>query len=327
MSVLRLECDNVIVGGGLAGTIASMRLKGKTVVMSGGLGATALSGGVFSPLTGDADAESWFLETMGDTGCPYVRGKCITSMHTVKHGLVQGSTLYEGAPLLVSLNEERPGFTSIAFMGGHSLQEIARILDEDDLAIVELGRILSGIKAEKVLLPPILGITRAREIRNKVSELSGLDIGEYVTAPSALGLRLLNALRKKAAKNDGLIMLDTVKVERLVEGRVDGRMGTKGKRDISVHGNDLFIATGGMLTGFQLSGDRMFEPLTGATLSMDIEADMGRKFLSEHPLMSRGIGPDIFINGFDNVRVLGATACGFGLYKAMVSGFHAGDGL
>ncbi len=264
---------------------------------------------------------------MGDTGCPYVRGKCITAMLAVKHGLVQSSTLYDGNPLLVALNEERPGFINIAFMGGHSLQEIARILDEDDGAIAELSCVLSGLSADKILLPPVLGVTRAREIRNKVSELSGLDIGEYVTAPSALGLRLLNALRKKAAKNEGLMALDTVKVERIVDGRADGRMGTKGKREVSIHGNNLFIATGGPLTGFRLSGDRMFEPLTGATVTADIEHDLDVKFLSEHPLMSKGIGPEAVMNGFDHVRVLGATASGFGLYKALVSGFHAGDGL
>jgi glycerol-3-phosphate dehydrogenase subunit B len=248
-------------------------------------------------------------------------------MGTIKHGLIQQSTLYDGALQLVAFNEDRPGFSNIDFMSGCSLQEIARILDEDDLAVVELSRVLSSLTADKVLLPPVLGITRAEEIREKISGLSGLDIGEYVTAPSALGLRLLNALRKKAVNGDHLVALDTVKVERIVDGRVEGHMGTKGKREITVHGNNLFIATGGPLTGFHLSGDRMFEPLTGTTVSADIESDINCKFLAEHPLMSKGIGPEILVKGFDHVRALGATACGFGLHKALASGFHAGDGL
>jgi glycerol-3-phosphate dehydrogenase subunit B len=43
--------------------------------------------------------------------------------------------------------------------------------------------------------------------------------------------------------------------------------------------------------------------------------------------MYKGIEPELFINGFDNVRVIGAASCGFGLYRALASGYHAGDGL
>ncbi len=81
------------------------------------------------------------------------------------------------------------------------------------------------------------------------------------------------------------------------------------------------------MTGFKNEGDRVFEPLTGATVSRDFEADLNPMFLSEHPLMSKGIEPEPYIHGFKNVRVIGAASRGFGLYEALVSGYRAGESL
>jgi glycerol-3-phosphate dehydrogenase subunit B len=327
MSVLRLDCDNVVVGSGLAGLVASLRLPGKTVLLSGGLGATAMSTGVFSPTGGDPDAEEWFLGLMYDTGCRYARGKCATALQAVKSGLVQVSTFYDSQPVFISVNEVRSGFRPIEFKKGCSHQEIARIIDMDDSAVAELAGLLSGISADCLLLPPVLGIKRADEIRAGLSAALGVKIGEYVSAPSVFGLRLLSALWKKVSESDAVEILDIVKVERVIYGRIEGKMGTKAKREIVVGARNLFIATGGPLTGFMVEGDRMFEPLTGATVSGDFGADLKSTFLSEHPLMYKGIGRELFINGFDNVRAIGATSCGFGLYRALVSGYRAGEGL
>jgi glycerol-3-phosphate dehydrogenase subunit B len=327
MRALRLECDSVIVGGGLAGLVACLRLPGRTVLLSGGLGATAVSTGVFSPAGVDPVAEEWFLRLMEDTGCRYVRGECVSALRAVKSGLVQTSTLCDGQAVFISVNEVRPGFKPAEFKKGCSHQEIARILDLDDDAAVELAGLLSGIKADCLLLPPILGIKRADEVRAGLSAALGVEVREYVMAPSVLGLRLISALRKMIEKRNGAEMLDIVKVERVAGGHVEGKMGTKAKREIVVGARNLFIATGGPLTGFKVEGDRMLEPLTGATITTDIEADLNSKFLSEHPLMYKGIGPELFIDGFENARAIGAAACGFGLYKALVSGYRAGEGL
>jgi len=81
------------------------------------------------------------------------------------------------------------------------------------------------------------------------------------------------------------------------------------------------------MTGFTTEGDRLFEPLTGATVTRDFEADLDDRFFSEHPLMFKGIEPELYIHGFDNVRAIGAASCGYGLYKALLSGYHAGDCL
>lgn len=324
MRALELDCDNLIIGGGLAGLIATMRLPGSVVLLSGGMGATAVSSGVFHPAGSDVEAEDWFLRTMAGA---YERGKCMTVSGESRSGLVPTSTSYEGSPALISINEERPGFRHIEFMNGRSHQEIAHILDIDDEAVGALIQALSAIKAGGMLVPPVLGTERANEVRDRISRSLGMEVHEYVNAPSVLGLRLIYALRKKAAANERLQMLDIVKAERIVDGHVEGVMGTKGKRSIRVSAKNLFIATGGPMTGFAANGDRMFEPLTGATVTRDFEADLNEHFFSEHPLMYKGIEPRLYIHGFDNVRSIGAVSCGFGLYRALVSGYHAGDGL
>lgn len=327
MSALKLDGDNVIVGGGLAGLVAGSRLPGRTVLLTGSLGATAVSSGVLSPLAGDVEAEEWFLEHMERSRCRYVRGKCATVSQAIREGLVPASLAYGGCPAFIAVNEERPGFRPIEFMKGRSFQEIARVLDTDDDAVDLLCGLLSGIDADGLLLPPILGMAGADRVRSRICDAVGMAIHEYVTAPSVLGSRLLDALRTKAVTNERLELLDMVHVDRIGDGRVEGKMGTKGKREIHVTANNLFLATGGPLTGFTVEADRMFEPLTGVTVSKDIELDLNGEFLSEHSLMHKGIGPELSIEGFASVRALGATAGGFGLYRALVSGYRAGEGL
>lgn len=324
MRALELDSDNLIIGGGLAGLIAAMRLRGSTILLSGGLGATAVSSGVFHPAGSDPGAEDWFLRMMAGS---YVTGGCLTITGATRSGLVPASAACEGSPARISINEDRPGFRRINFMEGRSFQEMARVLDNDDEAVDLLIDTLSAVKAGDLLVPPVLGIDRAAYVREKVSRSLGVKVNEYVTAPSVLGLRLIQALRKKAACKERSQILDTVKAERIVDGHVEGVMGTKGRRTISVHGDNLFIATGGPMTGFMTDGDRMFEPLTGATVTRDFEGDLNEQFFSEHPLMFKGIEHELYVHGFDNVRVIGAASCGYGLYKALKSGYHAGDGL
>ncbi len=95
----------------------------------------------------------------------------------------------------------------------------------------------------------MLGISRATEIRKLVSQAIGSTVYEYVTAPSALGLRLVMALKEKA--RDQVDCLDLTKIDRIGDGLVEGRMGTKGKRELRVKTGNLVIATGGLMTGFQ----------------------------------------------------------------------------
>ena len=98
--------------------------------------------------------------------------------------------------------------------------------------------------------------------------------------------------------------------------------GRKAKRAVSIEAGSIIIATGGPLTGFRVDGDRLYEPLTGITVA-DLEADLSHTFAVDHPLMFKGIG--VRLSG--NVRATGATAIGFGLYEALRTGYHAGDGL
>ena len=95
--ILRLECDNLVIGSGLAGLVASLRLRGKTIVATAGLGATAISSGVLAlPRERDLEAEQWLLATLRATDCPYREGRCMTDALVVRHGLVQETMDYRG---------------------------------------------------------------------------------------------------------------------------------------------------------------------------------------------------------------------------------------
>lgn len=320
-TLLTLERDHVVVGAGLSGLAAAIRLGGSTLLLSYGLGATAVSTGVLSyPEARDLQAEKWFLRIMAHTNCPYVHGKCMTESGAIREGLIQESMNFKDSPKMIMLNM---GHNSLTFMEGSSYQEISRALESDDKAYKDLVGRLNDMEAESIILPPVLGIKRAAEIRRTIESATGKNVYEYATAPSVLGLRLVEALREKALST--VDMLELAKIERIGNGRVEGRMGTKGKREICVKCKHLLIATGGLLTGFGVSGDRLYEPLTGVTIAEDFEANLNTSFLSEHPLMYKGIGcTPIAIPGFDSVRAIGAAASGYGLYGALVGGYHAG---
>jgi glycerol-3-phosphate dehydrogenase subunit B len=328
--ILRLECDNLVIGSGLAGLAAALRLNGKTVVATAGLGATAISGGVLAwPEERDLEAEQWLLKTLRETSCPYREGRCMTDMLAARRGLVQESMDYEGAPVVVSL-DGRPYDGVVALdvkpFAGRSCQEIAHMIEADDASLEALGAALSDKGGDSFLLPPVLGVSRAAGARRRLEQATGARIYEYVTAPSVLGLRLVWALRTVINRNRAITVLETTRVENIHDGAL-GHLGTKGKRGVLVRAASLIIATGGPLTGLRVDGDRVYEPLTGLTVG-DIEADLGRVFANDHPLMFKGIGVrQPSGGGFRDVRAAGAVSVGFGLYEALRTGYHAGDGL
>jgi glycerol-3-phosphate dehydrogenase subunit B len=324
-AVLMLERDNVVIGAGLSGLVAAMRLKGSTLLLSYGMAATAISTGVLSyPASRDVEAEKWLLSLLSHGGCPYVNGICMTDHGVLREGLMQDSTNISGSPRLVAFNTEKQGQVSIEFMKGRSLQEIAKVIETDDKVLDELVELLKGVDLDHIVVPPVLGISRASEIRKIVSDAIGSTVHEYVTAPSALGLRLVMALKEKA--RDQVDCLDLTKIDRIGNGLVEGRMGTKGRRELRIKAGNLVIATGGLMTGFRVSGDRLYEPLTGVTVSEDFESCLDRSFLARHPLMYTGIGSmPLNIDGFKTVRAVGATASGFGLYGALTGGYRVGD--
>jgi glycerol-3-phosphate dehydrogenase subunit B len=328
--ILRLECDNLVIGSGLAGLVAALRLRGKTIVATAGLGATAISGGVFSlPQERDLEAEQWLLGTLRPTGCPYREGHCMTDLHAVRPGLVQESMDYEDTPVVIAL-DGRPTGSMVAVdvkpFAGCSYQEIAHLIEADDAALEALGSALSALGRESYLLPPVLGISRAAQLRGRLERATGAGIYEYVSAPSVLGLRLLRALREVVDGNKAITVLETTRLESVGEG-ARGHTGTKGKLGVQVNAPRLVIATGGPLTGFRLDGDRLYEPLTGITVA-DIETDLCCSFAADHPLMFKGIGVQLPpTGGFRHVRAAGAAAAGHGLYGALRTGYHAGDDL
>jgi glycerol-3-phosphate dehydrogenase subunit B len=328
--ILRLGCDNLVIGSGLAGLTAALRLRGKTVVASAGLGATAISGGAMAfPQERDLDAERWLLDILRNTGCPYREGRCMTELGVVRQGLVQEAMDFEGTPAVIAL-DGKPVNGGVALnvepFAGRSCQEIAHMIETDDAVLDVLGYALAAIGSGSYLLPPVLGVSRASRARHRLEQVTGARIYEYVTAPSVLGLRLLWALREVTGRNKDVTVLEMTRIESLGDG-ARGHLGTKGKREVIVDAAHLILATGGPLTGFRAEGDRVKEPLTGITVG-GLEADTSYTFATDHPLMFKGIGTQQHARGgFGHVRAAGAVAAGFGLYEALRTGFHAGDGL
>jgi glycerol-3-phosphate dehydrogenase subunit B len=330
MDILRLECDNLVIGSGLAGLATALRLRGKTIVATAGLGATSVSGGVLTlPRERDLEAEQWLLDTLRSTGCPYQEGRCMTDALVVLRGLVQETMDYEGTPAVISLDGRPTGSMvnlDVKLFVGRSYQEIAHMIEADDAALEALSSALSALSGESYLLPPVLGLARAAEIRRRLERSTGARIYEYVAAPSVLGLRLVRALRDQIDHKNTITVLETTRIES-IEDVARGHMGTKGKRTVSIEAGSIIIATGGPLTGFRVEGDRLYEPLTGIKVA-DLEADISRTFASDHPLMFKGIGVKSPLTGrFPKVRAAGAAAVGFGLYEALRTGYHAGAGL
>ena len=354
--LVRLECDNLVIGAGIAGLVAALRLKGRTIVAAAGLGATAISGGVLTPslrsdgvstpslrsdgvstpslrsdgvstpLERDEAAEAWFLDTMLQSSCPYRAGRCMTDLMVTREGLVQDITCYRGTPVAISLDgQPAAGTVSVdaPFFRGRSCQEIAHMV-ESDLGLVDaLASSLARVGAESYLLPPVLGVSRAAQARSRLEKALGAEVYEYVTAPSVHGLRLQQALRDLVMKRNNVTLLETTVIDSLRDG-ARGRMGTKGRRAVWIEASNLVLATGGPLTGLRVDGDRVYEPLTG-TVSGDLAADLDPSFASDHRIMCRGIGSRPRADGFRDVRAIGALASGFGLYRALVDGYHAGD--
>lgn len=200
--------------------------------------------------------------------------------------------------------------------------EIAKLVDTDDRTLELISGALVETCSSVILLPPVLGITRTDEIRQSLERATGVRIFEYVTAPSVHGLRLQTALRKIADSRRDITVLDTARVNR-IEGCVTGHMGTKGKRNFVVSASTLIISTGGPMTGLRVEGDSVIEPLTGKIVG-DVDQDLNRRFLSDHPLMCRGIGTQPEVSGpFRIIRAAGGIASGFGLYEALQTGYYA----
>lgn len=330
-----LECDNVVIGSGLAGMVAALRLNGDTILLSHSHGATSISTGAIS-YSGqrDADAEGWFLENMHDTSCPYVRGKSITDMFAYVEGIVPENTaLGDKDYTFISING-LPACTDgfmikpLKFMEGRSFQEMAGNIEKNEAALKELENKLSLIDDQYIIMPPILGLRSSLNIRKGLESATGKEIVECLSAPSALGMRSMLALREKVMGRKNIRIIDMAEAESIGYGRVEGRMGTKAKREFFVSASNLILATGGPLTGLRIQDDSIYEPLTGLSISSDIISDLNDRFLSTHPIMKKGIGthPSLRL-GFKDIRAAGAVAVGFGLYGALVTGYHAGDGL
>lgn len=312
----------------MAGLVAALRLRGKTIVTTACMGATAISSGVLSSPDRDREIDRWFLDMMQRSGYPYREGRGMTDLMSVKSGMVPDCVDFgEEKPLPVSLDGTAPAGArklDIPMFRGRSNAEIAKLVDIDDEAIELLSSAVKEIGVPSVLLPPVLGITRTGAIRAKVERDSGAAVFEYLTAPSVHGLRLLSALRRLTDRDRNITVLETARVDS-IEGFIRGHMGTKGKREFTVSTSNVILATGGPLTGLKICGDKVIEPLTGLVVG-DVETGLNSRFLSDHPIMFRGISTRPDVSGISGTfRAAGAVATGYGLYEALRTGYYVGS--
>lgn len=127
--------------------------------------------------------------------------------------------------------------------------ELARMLDADDNVLgemaIDLQREVSKIGATRVVLPPVLGLTRPRSNRNVMCKTVGVDVSEMLAfPPSVPGLRLQNALDNAYISAGGRLVLGH-SVSAIETGRDGVRLSIRAPgRESTIDAKCVIMATG-----------------------------------------------------------------------------------
>jgi anaerobic glycerol-3-phosphate dehydrogenase len=289
----------LVIGAGLAGTVAAARLQARGVpvrVVADRPGATLLHGGGWQlgpdslrahhPTAEAAldDALDFTLVglaslalTEGLFDLPDVEGtrrecEIAPATHAVVDGFGPRHAVADLAPLGhpfatmqgrgTVVTVEWPPYPDVF---GRSFAAMAHRVEADPAEparlIEALKRALKGARHEALLLPPVLGISRTEALRRQVADALGMPVGEALdTLPSTPGFRLHAAL--SAWLKAAGVTTQSARVVSISTDPLGVRIG-----DMLVPARAIVLATGRYLTGGLTMHPTVREPLADLPLS------------------------------------------------------------
>jgi glycerol-3-phosphate dehydrogenase subunit B len=274
---------------------------------------------------------------------------------------IRGLLRVDAPALAAAIDGRRGGAPSLAVTLAPSLpgvdESVADDLDDATLArAVEapggaealgeaLGRALRGEDAELALLPAVLGLGDAAEVRRRVEEAAGVRVAELLSPPpSAPGWRLASAVEAMARRVGVEVVAGTVAAVRRGDRRALAVEAADGE---AIACEVLVLATGKFLGGGLIGDRRLREPLLGLPVfaaGRPVEALNARDLVERtrfggQPFLAAGLRTDAEgrpVDAFgtpvlDNVLACGAlltgtdtTLRGGGLGVAAWTGARAG---
>ncbi|HYX75873.1 MAG TPA: glycerol-3-phosphate dehydrogenase subunit GlpB [Gaiellaceae bacterium] len=181
------------------------------------------------------------------------------------------------------------------------------------------------VPGEVVGFPAVLGVGRAREVRQELEERLGHAIFEVPTLPpSVQGLRVFETMTGALRRAGGrLVVGSTVGEVRTSNSRVEAVVTETAGRPIAYHAGAFVLATGGFASGgleLESSGrirETVFDlPLSG--VPGPEEPRLVRDYFEDHPISRAGVAVDekmLAVNSegepvYENLHAVGATLAG-----------------
>jgi hypothetical protein len=197
-------------------------------------------------------------------------------------------------------------------------------LERNPFLLEKLVGHLSHLPEEKLLLPPVLGLTP--KTRDNIERDCGRRLFELAVPGGAPGSRLLYALRNGLLRKENVMLAEesrAVSLETGIPHRVSLTLGKLEMRTANVLTDSVVLCTGGPLTTFRQDGDELVEPLTGITCA-SLTDDLSDDLLSPQPALEASLPVDknFQIDGFDGVYAAGAIGSGFGLPECVDSAWE-----
>jgi len=324
-----IRCRALVVGGGLAGLLVAHWSGGDIVLVTRGLGATALSSSTFRQAPHHSGE---FAELAEECGVSYAMGKVATGTCDIVEAF---------APDWCRLENDAPFFVGLSGLPS-AVRELRATLNVDwgvpfptparaaarvervPALLEKIAKNLACLPDGELLLPPVLGVTP--RTRNAIERESGHHLMELACPQGALGHRLLYALRQKLLEKKGVTLLEETKAVSLKSGpphRVNLSLGKLGRRTVDIVADAVVLCTGGPLTALVQEGDELMEPLTGRRCA-DISQPPPEDLLLPQPAFEATLPADdgYRIDGLDGVFACGALGAGFGLAECVDSAWE-----
>ena len=231
--------------------------------------------------------------------------------------------------------------TIAATCGSGQPLDVAHALDDENVAIDLAKQIKPRLQGcDGLLVPPVLGLNRHRQVRALLSEALGVPVVEALAhMPSVPGIRLQKALNSAVSKA-GVHVVGPVKTP-----EVNGRLvnGFITQDNLAIHAGSVILATGRFIAGGLVWNDRCQEALLGLPVVTELgmleaqqpQSVVRRTPVESHPLMTAGIKVNKQLRpvvegrvAYDNVYAAGMIIGGFASrYTLCADGVALADGL